>query len=70
MTFAKCLHLNRSIRGMNRPTGEMMLAVNERVPVYRRQVGAVFSVEYSGESRFSYEERRGGQRRPALSFLF
>jgi hypothetical protein len=55
---------------MNRPLGEMTLAVNERVPVYRRQVGTVFSVEYSGEPRFSYEDRRGGQRRPTLSYLF
>lgn len=70
MNFAKCLHLNSSVRGMSRPVSEFTLAVNDRVPFYRRQVGSVFSVEYSGEPRLGHDDRRGGHRRPALSYLF
>jgi len=70
MTFAKCLQLNRSITNLARAANELVLPGSERTPIYRRQVGSVFSVEYSGEPRFNYEDRRGGNRRPALSYLF
>lgn len=57
MTFAKCLHLNRSVTPMRRSALEFVLPSSDRTPIYRRQVGSVFSVEYSGEPRMSYEDR-------------
>lgn len=70
MNFAKCLHCNSSVKGINRADSEFVLPVNDRLPIYRRQVGSIFSVEYSGEQRFGHDDRRGGNRRPALSYLF
>lgn len=70
MTFAKCLHLNRSVTSLARAANELVLPGNERTPIYRRQVGSIFSVEYSGEQRLSHENRRASGRRPAPGYLF
>lgn len=70
MTFAKCLHLNKSIKSIN-PAGEgFVLPRSERVPVYRRQIGSIFSVEYAGEQRSGFEDRARAPRRVCPSYLF
>lgn len=70
MTFAKCLELNGSARSMKRISSEFELPKNERAPIYRRQVGPVFSVEYSGEARLNYSDRESNVRPGLHGCLF
>ncbi len=70
MDFAKCLHLNKSIRGFD-PVGEgFVLPRSEMVPIYRRQIGSIFSIEYVGEQRSCCEERERAPRRVCPNYLF
>ena len=70
MTFAKCLHLNKSIRDLNSAKETFILPRSERVPVYRRQIGPIFSIEYVGEQRSGFEDRGREPRRSCPSYLF
>ena len=70
MTFAKCLRLNKSVQAINRFEPTFVLPANERTPIYRRQTGPVFSVEYSGEQRLNYSGRGGTPRGVFQDCLF
>ena len=70
MTFAKCLQLNKSVKSIKRFEPTLLLPKNERTPIYRRQVGSVFSVEYSGEQRLDRGSRGGTPRGVFQDCLF
>ncbi len=70
MELVKLFNWSSSIGGMNRDQMRMVLPRNEKTPVYRRQTGAVYSVEFMGESHLFQNFRRNDSRRAGSSFLF
>ena len=68
MHFADCLKINRSVVGVSGMESHLLLPGGEHTPMYRRQVGSVFSIEYSGALEASRVVQ--GRSRPPLSFLF
>jgi hypothetical protein len=67
--MAKLMTLNRSLDGLDGRPPAYVLPRGERAPTYRRQVGAVFGIEFTGEyeSNRRDESRRSGH--PKLRFL-
>ena len=67
--MAKLMTLNRSVDGIGGPPAAYVLPRGERAPTYRRQVGAVFGVEFTGEFETGHrgDTQRSGH--PRLGFL-
>lgn len=70
MELVKLFSWSRSIGGMNGDRMRMKLPRSEKTPVYRRQTGSVYSVEFMGDSRLFQNFRRNEFRRAESSFLF
>ncbi len=70
MELVRFFNWSRTMRGLDRDYMKMILPRKEGVPLYRRQTGSVYSVEFMGDSRMFQSFRRNEGRRAGSSVLF